>query len=796
MESFEELTDTTDEESTNKPYSENYQLWNLKAKEIFTTRTQSYFMKTKRTKNILTHLAFSLGLGSMWRFPYLCQQNGGGSFILMYLLMLLFFGIPLLYMEMIIGRWLRVDIIQVWKQLVPWLGGMGYTSILVCILMSLYNSAVLSWSLYYLANSFDHPLPWDYCPLVKNISVTDFSCLQTVPHQYFWYHTTLEASGHIEEGIQNLVLKLSLGVLTTWIFLFIIIIMGLDLSVLLLFFSIILPYIFLLCIFIKCLFLEGAVASLERMITTEVRPETPHLFPPSTSQEFSDSPCSTPPFRLTLVFIPLLSSQPAPLPTHWWFCPASQLPNSSYPIPQLSALSSMELWRQAGGHVLYSLGLGMGTIITSSYEAGRDNFVKTTFLVVLGNLMTSMLTTSIIFLVLGFWATTSGHACVQKSVSRLIELISVGVLPKEAKPPDNILLMLPQDYLNWIIHLPRYLQYQVIHRSLSCSVREQKEKLMEGPGLTFAAFSQAVSLLPHASLWAILFFLALFITGLGTLIKTSENIVLSLQNSTVFVKCPGLAPVVVCLGGLLGSLVFSSHAGSYIMSLFDDHLVPLTLVAIVTFQNMALSWIYGAHRFREEMIRDLGRLLRPSFTFLWCYVTLPGLLALLTICILPLHHKETSYIAWNRSMSQEVKQLYPNSALGWVTFLSIFAFLPIPAYLLCHWWFLQDPMTSGTASFQTMTMDSSKPGRWLKHPVRKSTSSSQNKVQETSRFSQSPGRNPERPSFSMTPIASVFSLWSSSLITSKQVSPMFVAVDNNVKLGETTEEKMPNNSTD
>ncbi|XP_027776146.2 orphan sodium- and chloride-dependent neurotransmitter transporter NTT5-like [Marmota flaviventris] len=731
MESFEELTDTTDEESTNKPYSENYQLWNLKAKEIFTTKTQSYFMKTKRTKNILTHLAFSLGLGSMWRFPYLCQQNGGGSFILMYLLMLLFFGIPLLYMEVIIGRWLRVDIIQVWKQLVPWLGGVGYTSILVCMLMSLYNSAVLSWSLYYLANSFDHPLPWDYCPLVKNISVTDFSCLQTVPHQYFWYHTTLEASGHIEEGIQNLVLKLSLGVLTIWIFLFIIVIMGLDLSVLLLFFSIILPYIFLLCIFIKCLFLEGAVASLERMITTE-----------------------------------------------------------------LSALSSLELWRQAGGHVLYSLGLGMGTIITSSYEAGRDNFVKATFLVVLGNLMTSMLTTSIIFLVLGFWATTSGHTCVQKSVSRLIELISIGVLPKEAKPPDNILLMLPQDYLNWIIHLPRHLQYQVIHHSLSCSIRVQKEKLMEGPGLTFAAFSQAVSLLPHASLWAVLFFLALFITGLGTLIKTSENIVLSLQNSTVFVKYPSLAPVVICLGGLLGSLVFSSHAGIYIMSLFDDHLVPLTLVAIVTFQNMALSWIYGAHRFREEMIRDLGHLLRPSFTFLWCYVTLPGLLALLTICILPLHHKETSYIAWNRSMSQEVKQPYPNSALGWVTFLSVFTFLPIPAYLLYQWWFLQDPMTSETVSFQTMTMDSSKPGRWLKHPVRKSTSSSQNKVQETSRFTQSPGRNPERPSFSLTPIASLFSLWSSSLITSKQVSPMFVAVDNNVKLGESTEEKMPNNSTD
>lgn len=55
-------------------------------------------------------------------------------------------------------------------------------------------------------------------------------------------------------------------------------------------------------------------------------------------------------------------------------------------------------------------------------------------------------------------------------------------------------------------------------------------------------------------------------------------------------------------------------------------------------------------RFREEMFHELGHLLRPFFTFLWCYVTLPGLLALLTICILPLHDRETShYITWNRN---------------------------------------------------------------------------------------------------------------------------------------------------
>lgn len=40
------------------------------------------------------------------------------------------------------------------------------------MLMSFYNSAILSWSLFYLGNSFDNPLPWNFCPVVKNPNVT------------------------------------------------------------------------------------------------------------------------------------------------------------------------------------------------------------------------------------------------------------------------------------------------------------------------------------------------------------------------------------------------------------------------------------------------------------------------------------------------------------------------------------------------------------------------------------------------------------------------------------------------
>ncbi|XP_008567563.1 PREDICTED: orphan sodium- and chloride-dependent neurotransmitter transporter NTT5-like, partial [Galeopterus variegatus] len=397
---------------------------------------------------------------------------------------------------------------------------------------------------------------------------------------------------------------------------------------------------------------------------------------------------------------------------------------------------------------------------------------------------TSLFFTTLLFLYFPF-----------RSVSTLVMLIAKGVLPQHAKPPKNILFKPPLDYLDWINKLPQHLHHQVIHSSPSCSIKVQKEKFMEGPGLAYAAFSQAVSLFPRASFWAIVFFLALLITQLGTLIRILEGIVLPLQNNIpIFIKHPRLVPVVICLGGLLGSLIFTSHPGSYIMSLFDDHVVPLTLIIVVTFQNVALAWIYGARRFREEMFSELGRLLWSPFTFLLCYVTVPGLLALLTICLMQLYQRVTPYyIAWNSNASQEVKQPYLTSTLAWVTFLSIFTLLPIPAHPLLHWWYCQNPVTSDT--FKKVSAVPAKPLEWPKHLLRKSNVSSQDKFSETSswkislpwkRGSQSFSR------FSLPLIASWFSMSSSSPGPSRQVSPVSTDLANHNR--ETMEEKLPNKS--
>ncbi|XP_041492741.1 orphan sodium- and chloride-dependent neurotransmitter transporter NTT5-like [Microtus oregoni] len=599
----------------------------VRTREVRITKIPNHF-QAKKTENILILVAFSIGLGSVWRFPYLCHQNGGGSFLLMYLILLLLMGIPLLYMEMIIGQWLRKDNIQAWKQLAPWLGGLGYSSTLACVLVSLYNSALISWNVMYLGQSFGYPPPWEQCKMHSrdhgNISMTKIQCLRTVPYQYFWYHTTLNASSQVEEGIEMLVLNITLCLFATWVFLYIILIIRMRISVLMLIFSIFFPYVLLCCFLIRSLFLRGAMASLRRLVTIE-----------------------------------------------------------------LSVLSSLDTWRQAGGHVLYSLGLGMGTIITfSSYQTRGDNYIKLAFFVAMANLVMSLLSTAIIFLVLGFWTTTSGPSCVEKSVNKLVDLIIKGVLSQAAWPPQGIIHKPPVEYMDWISQLPSQLQADVVRFSPPCSILVQKEKFMEGPGLAYVAFSQVISLFPGSSFWAIIFFIALVIMGLATLTTLLESIVLPLQrNIPTFEKYPKLIPVTVCLGGLLGSLVLSSRSGSYVVFLFDDHLVPMVLVVIVVLQNLSLAFVYGIRRFRAEMFYQLGRLVWAPFTFLWTYVTLPALLVLLAIYFLNLYHRKSLYyISWNDSMSQEVKQPYQKIVLGWITFLSVLALLPIPVYPLQHWW--------------------------------------------------------------------------------------------------------------
>ena len=104
---------------------------------------------------ILLSAGCAIGIGNVWRFPYICGQNGGGWFVALYLAFLLIIGIPVLIMEFAAGRGARRSIAKLHGELSPhrvWsVHGFAGTLGNVCLMM--FYTTVASWMVIYLCRS-------------------------------------------------------------------------------------------------------------------------------------------------------------------------------------------------------------------------------------------------------------------------------------------------------------------------------------------------------------------------------------------------------------------------------------------------------------------------------------------------------------------------------------------------------------------------------------------------------------------------------------------------------------------
>ncbi len=112
---------------------------------------------------LLAAIGSAIGLGNIWRFPYLCYKNGGGAFLIPYFLALLIVGIPLMILEIGLGHKMRcsapasfASISRRWE----WLG--WWQVIFVMFGIVLYYSVVIAWCLNYFVFSFN--LSWGADP--------------------------------------------------------------------------------------------------------------------------------------------------------------------------------------------------------------------------------------------------------------------------------------------------------------------------------------------------------------------------------------------------------------------------------------------------------------------------------------------------------------------------------------------------------------------------------------------------------------------------------------------------------
>nr|XP_023025094.1 sodium- and chloride-dependent GABA transporter ine-like [Leptinotarsa decemlineata] len=128
---------------------------------------------------VLACVGYSVGLGSIWRFPYLCYKSGGAVFLIPYAIIMVFIGGPMLYMELAVGQFTGRGPIGALGHLCPLLKGTGLGSVVISFLISTYYSVIIAYGVYYFFTSFRAKQPWEDC---HNRWNTKFCWVPSVNH--------------------------------------------------------------------------------------------------------------------------------------------------------------------------------------------------------------------------------------------------------------------------------------------------------------------------------------------------------------------------------------------------------------------------------------------------------------------------------------------------------------------------------------------------------------------------------------------------------------------------------------
>ncbi|XP_034467704.1 sodium-dependent neutral amino acid transporter B(0)AT1-like [Hippoglossus hippoglossus] len=486
-----------------------------------------------KTQYMLTCVGFCVGLGNVWRFPYLCQIHGGGAFMIPFLILLVLEGIPLLHMEFAIGQRIRKGNLQLWATIHPYLVGIGIASMLVSLTVSLYYNTILAWIMWYFFNSFQEPLPWSQCPLNANLTGFIPECEKSSPVDYFWYRETLNTTPAIENdgGLQWWIL---LCHICAWAMLYVCIIRGIETTGKAVYVTAILPYVVLTIFLIRGLTLKGSLNGLKFLFT-----------------------------------------------------------------PDVTELANPSTWLDAGAQVFYSFSLAFGGLISfSSYNSVHNNCEQDAVIISVINGFTAVFSATVVYTIIGFRATDRFDSCVSGNI---LELLNTFNLAEGAVTESNY-----KDALQYYNETnPGVVQGMDLK---TCNLDTFLSEGVEGTGLAFIVFTEAITKMPLSPLWAILFFIMLFCLGLSTMFGGIEGVLVPLQDLKVFPRSwpkeaiTGATCLLCCLVGL----IFIQGSGNYWLALFDTYGGSIPLLVVAFCEMFSVVYIYGIDRFNDDIEFMIG----------------------------------------------------------------------------------------------------------------------------------------------------------------------------------------------
>uniref|UniRef100_UPI00398F2CA2 sodium- and chloride-dependent neutral and basic amino acid transporter B(0+)-like n=1 Tax=Pristiophorus japonicus TaxID=55135 RepID=UPI00398F2CA2 len=333
---------------------------------------------SSKTDYLLSMIGYAVGLGNVWRFPYLAYKNGGGAFLIPYIVMLALAGMPLFFLECSFGQFASLGPVAVWKA-VPILQGVGITMVLVSTFVTIYYNCIIAYSLYYLFASFQSPLPWADCfswwgpdetcsrtpkdPLCNltldggYFEIVNTTWLQAnnetctngseiyVPHQgpseQYWDNVALRRASSMDET-GEIVWYLALCLLLAWLIVGAALSKGIKSSGKVVYFTATFPYVVLIILLIRGVTLDGAYKGIEYYIGSQ---------------------------------------------------------------SNFTKLREAEVWKDAAGQIFYSLSVAWGGLTAlSSYNKFHNNCYTDTIIVCVINCGTSVFAGFAIFSILGHMA--------------------------------------------------------------------------------------------------------------------------------------------------------------------------------------------------------------------------------------------------------------------------------------------------------------------------------------------------------------------------------------------------------
>ena len=109
---------------------------------------------------VLAASGSAIGLGNVWKFPYIVGENGGGAFVLIYLVCIFVVGLPIMLAEFTLGRKTSLNPVGAFKTLqpnTPWVG-VGYMGVVAGFLILSFYGVVGGWTLAYIVKSFNQSI--------------------------------------------------------------------------------------------------------------------------------------------------------------------------------------------------------------------------------------------------------------------------------------------------------------------------------------------------------------------------------------------------------------------------------------------------------------------------------------------------------------------------------------------------------------------------------------------------------------------------------------------------------------